>query len=173
MGLAHSWTEQMRRITNQVITLWYRLPKLLLDCVQYSPKIDMWSISCIIAEMFRCAGFLKGSNKQHQLDLIFQVAGMPEVESWLKIHSMCPLWKNYDPNNTNTHKNTHTHGYKRRIKKTLTQQLPNRAWVTDSAVELMDKLLTLNPDNRWSAADALDADYFFEAPFIRRRISCI
>ena len=156
-GLARSWTEQMRRLTNRVITLWYRPPELLLGCVQYSPKIDMWSVGCIIAEMFRRAGFLKGSNEQHQLDLIFQVAGMPEVESWPKIHSMCPLWKNYDPNNTHT-------GYKRRIKEALTQQLPNRAWVTDSAVELMDKLLTLNPDNRWSAADALDADYFFEAP---------
>ena len=34
--------------------------------------------------------------------------------------------------------------------------------MTDNAVDLIDKLLKLNPDKRWSAKEALDADFFFE-----------
>lgn len=62
-GLARSWNPEMRRLTNRVITLWYRPPELLLGAVEYTPKIDMWSVGCIIAEMFRRGGLLKGSNE--------------------------------------------------------------------------------------------------------------
>lgn len=36
--------------TSKVVTLWYRAPELLLGAKQYSEKIDMWSIGCIMAE---------------------------------------------------------------------------------------------------------------------------
>ena len=62
-GLARSWNPEMRRLTNRVITLWCRPPELLLGAVEYTPKIDMWSVGCIIAEMFRRGGLLKGSNE--------------------------------------------------------------------------------------------------------------
>jgi len=39
--------------------------------------------------------------------------------------------------------------------------------MTDSAVDLIDKLLKLNPDKRWSAEQALDADFFFENPIVK------
>lgn len=38
--------------TSKVVTLWYRAPELLLGAKQYSEKIDMWSIGCIMAEFF-------------------------------------------------------------------------------------------------------------------------
>jgi serine/threonine protein kinase len=62
-GLARSWNPEMKRLTNRVITLWYRPPELLLGAVEYTSKIDMWSVGCIIAEMFRRGGLLKGSNE--------------------------------------------------------------------------------------------------------------
>ncbi len=33
-----------------------------------------------------------------------------------------------------------------------------------AAIDLLDKLLTLDPDQRMSAADALDSDYFWTDP---------
>jgi len=36
--------------TSKVVTLWYRAPELLLGAKQYSEKIDMWSVGCIMAE---------------------------------------------------------------------------------------------------------------------------
>ena len=75
LGLARSWNPEMKRLTNKVITLWYRPPELLLGTHVYSPKIDMWSVGCIVAEMFRRAAFLKGSSDASQLDLIFRTMG--------------------------------------------------------------------------------------------------
>eukprot|EP00957_Ditylum_brightwellii_P102582 7818458-Ditylum_brightwellii.AAC.1 len=85
-GLARSWNSEMKRLTNRVITLWYRPTELLLGCVEYTPKIDMWSVGCIIAELFRRSGFLKGANEASQLNLIFQIAGHPTEEDWPEIH---------------------------------------------------------------------------------------
>ena len=39
-GLARSWNKEMKRLTNRVITLWYRPPELLLGCIDYTTKID-------------------------------------------------------------------------------------------------------------------------------------
>lgn len=162
-GLARSWSKDMKRLTNLVITLWYRPPELLLGCNQYSGKIDMWSVGCIIAEMFRRAGFLKGKTEQHQLDLIFQTCGLPNMKDWPEVHRMCPLWKNYEPQ-----MEERSLKYVNRLKETLTQQLPNRAWLTDNAIGLIGKLLTLNPGKRASAEDALDSSYFYDNPRVKK-----
>lgn len=169
-GLARSWSEDMKRLTNRVITLWYRPPELLLGCHQYSSKIDMWSVGCIIAEMFNRVGFLKGSNEQHQLDLIFQTCGIPDVEDWPDIHQMCPHFdKFYAVNHQDQReKSSHQKKYVRRIKEALTQNLQNRQWMTEHAIYLIDRLLQLNPNKRANAGEALDADYFYEYP-IRKK----
>lgn len=35
-----------------MVTLWYRAPEVLLRAAYASP-VDMWSVGCIFAEMFR------------------------------------------------------------------------------------------------------------------------
>lgn len=51
-------------MTNNVVTLWYRAPELLLGESQnpYGPGIDNWSIGCIFAELMlrRCAPLAPG-----------------------------------------------------------------------------------------------------------------
>lgn len=81
-GLARSWSPDMTRLTNKVITLWYRPPELLLGCTSYTDKIDMWSVGCIIAEMFKRSGFIRGADEPTQLELIFKVAGHPTLDDW-------------------------------------------------------------------------------------------
>jgi cyclin-dependent kinase 12/13 len=161
-GLARSWNPEMRRLTNRVITLWYRPPELLLGCMKYSPKIDMWSVGCIIAEMFRRGGLLKGTNEAHQLDLIFKMMGHPTTADWPNIHKMCPLWKNYEPKEGEE-------GLPRRLREDLKSRLPTNAmnWMTSSAMEVIDNLLAHNPDKRWSAAQALTAEWFFDDPIVK------
>lgn len=36
--------------TSKVVTLWYRAPELLLGTKQYTEKVDIWSVGCIMAE---------------------------------------------------------------------------------------------------------------------------
>eukprot|EP00586_Coscinodiscus_wailesii_P023634 CAMPEP_0172496908 /NCGR_PEP_ID=MMETSP1066-20121228/94672_1 /TAXON_ID=671091 /ORGANISM="Coscinodiscus wailesii, Strain CCMP2513" /LENGTH=491 /DNA_ID=CAMNT_0013269455 /DNA_START=493 /DNA_END=1968 /DNA_ORIENTATION=- len=158
-GLARSWNSEMKRLTNRVITLWYRPPELLLGCVEYTKKIDMWSVGCIIAEMFRRSGFLKGNNEATQLELIFKTAGHPTLAKWPKIHQQCPLWKNYEVQDDQP--------LPRRLKEALKAQLPHPSWMTERAQDLIDKLMILNPEDRWSAQEALLAEYFFEDPMVK------
>lgn len=161
-GLARSWNPEMNRLTNRVITLWYRPPELLLGCTNYSTKIDMWSVGCVIAEMFRRGGLLKGTNESHQLDLIFKMMGHPSTADWPNIHTMCPLWKNYEPRDGEE-------GLPRRLRDELKSRLPTVAmnWMTPHALDMIENLLVHNPDKRWSAAQALTAEWFFDSPMVK------
>ena len=159
-GLARSWNPEMKRLTNKVITLWYRPPELLLGCQVYSPKIDMWSVGCIVAEMFRRTAFLKGSSDPTQLDLIFRMLGHPTTKAWPNIHKVCPLWKKYEPQRGET-------VLPSKLRENLKKGVPHPSWMTDHAMDLIGKLLEYNPEERWSAHRALTAEYFFENPLVK------
>ncbi|KAG6624193.1 probable serine/threonine-protein kinase At1g54610 [Carya illinoinensis] len=50
-GLANYYTRN-RRLTNRVVTLWYRAPELLLGATDYGVGIGLWGAGCLLAEMF-------------------------------------------------------------------------------------------------------------------------
>lgn len=54
-GLARARTFPTKTYTDEVVTLWYRPPDILLGNVNYGPDIDMWGVGCIFFEMV--AGF--------------------------------------------------------------------------------------------------------------------
>lgn len=166
-GLARSWNPEMKLLTNPVITLWYRPPELLLGTRAYCPKIDMWSVGCIIAEMFRRRpGFLHPrtqDEKKQETDMtkvIFEVCGTPTEESWPDIGKMCPKWREFasDPVLPN------------RLAETLRTGLSTLAatWLTDDAIDLISNLMEVNPHKRWNAEKALDAEWFFQKPMKKK-----
>ena len=40
-------------MTEYVATKWYRAPELLVGDRQYGPKVDVWAVGCIFAELIR------------------------------------------------------------------------------------------------------------------------
>lgn len=44
--------DKKQHLTSRVVTLWYRAPELLLGSTSYGAAIDMWSVGCILAELF-------------------------------------------------------------------------------------------------------------------------
>ena len=92
-GHARSWNSGMKQLTDKVITLGYRTPELLMGCTDYTTTIDMWSVGCIIAEMFRRLVFLMGQTKVQQLNLVLRTCGHPKEKTWPNIHKRCPLWE--------------------------------------------------------------------------------
>jgi serine/threonine protein kinase len=161
-GLARSWNGDKRRLTTKVITLWYRPPELLLGTREYTSKIDMWSVGCIIAEMFIRGGLFKGQTEAQQLDVIFRTLGHPTAEEWPTIDSTCRLWSNFKPDDHAVLPNRFREVMTKRV-----SQKSNPKWLTDNAMVMLIGLLRLNPENRWSAEKALDADYFFEDPVVK------
>merc|ERR1712087_508891 len=55
-GLARpSYVTSSRQLTNNVVTLWYRPPELILGASDYTSSIDVWGCGCIMAELWtRC-----------------------------------------------------------------------------------------------------------------------
>lgn len=51
-GLATSFDpKNVKPMTNNVVTLWYRPPELLLGATHYGVGVDLWSVGCILAEL--------------------------------------------------------------------------------------------------------------------------
>lgn len=49
-GLARAFGIPVNTFSNEVVTLWYRAPDVLLGSRTYSTSIDVWSCGCIMAE---------------------------------------------------------------------------------------------------------------------------
>ena len=50
-GLARAFGVPVKSYTNEVVTLWYRPPDVLLGSKHYTTTIDIWGIGCIFAEL--------------------------------------------------------------------------------------------------------------------------
>uniref|UniRef100_A0A8D2QLV4 cyclin-dependent kinase n=1 Tax=Zosterops lateralis melanops TaxID=1220523 RepID=A0A8D2QLV4_ZOSLA len=50
-GLARAKSVPTKTYSNEVVTLWYRPPDVLLGSTEYSTPIDMWGVGCIHYEM--------------------------------------------------------------------------------------------------------------------------
>ncbi|KAG6910900.1 hypothetical protein DXG01_006583 [Tephrocybe rancida] len=57
----------------------YRSPEVILG-LTYSMAIDMWSLGCILAELYTGFPIFPGENEQEQLSCIMEVLGVPDRE---------------------------------------------------------------------------------------------
>lgn len=66
-GMARYFGDPPPKMTQLVVTLWYRAPELLLGAENYDRAIDMWSIGCIFGELLTKVPLLQGKNEVDQL----------------------------------------------------------------------------------------------------------
>ncbi|XP_059482259.1 mitogen-activated protein kinase 15 isoform X2 [Neocloeon triangulifer] len=129
-------------LTDYVATRWYRAPEILVGSTCYTKGIDMWSLGCILAEMLLEKPIFPGPSSIQQLQLISQTLPAPTRED-MKIFAG-------------------TYG-----SKLFAQKPPGRHTSVEEilkeapadAVDLVKKLLVLNPLKRLTAAEALKHDY--------------
>uniref|UniRef100_A0AAY4AHT1 Cyclin-dependent kinase 14 n=1 Tax=Denticeps clupeoides TaxID=299321 RepID=A0AAY4AHT1_9TELE len=82
-GLARAKSVPSHTYSNEVVTLWYRPPDVLLGSTEYSTCLDMWGVGCIFIEMIQgVAAFPGMKDIQDQLERIFLVLGTPSEETW-------------------------------------------------------------------------------------------
>mmetsp|Transcript_45437 Transcript_45437/g.106247 ORF Transcript_45437/g.106247 Transcript_45437/m.106247 type:complete len:422 (-) Transcript_45437:213-1478(-) len=148
-GLARRFDrDKVEHFTNRCITLWYRPPELLLGATLYGPEVDLWSVGCVFGEMLLRKPTLPGKEESDQLDLIFRLCGTPDESNWPGV-SKLPMYDRL----VGSRQATTSHS--RQLVTKLTKSVPDPA-----ALDLLDKLLTLNPRERITCAGALDHDYF-------------
>uniref|UniRef100_A0A2N9H9Z4 Protein kinase domain-containing protein n=1 Tax=Fagus sylvatica TaxID=28930 RepID=A0A2N9H9Z4_FAGSY len=133
-------------MTSRVVTLWYRPPELLLGAVFYSVGVDLWSAGCILAELLSGKPIMPGRTEVEQLHKIFKLCGSPSEEYWKKYKlPNATLFKPQQP-------------YKRCIAETLKDFPP-------SSLPLIESLLSIDPDERGIATDALNSEFFTTEPY--------
>ena len=149
-GLARGITKSKgpARYTNRVVTLWYRPPELLLGDRNYGPPIDLWGAGCIMAELWTRSPIMQGATEQVQLQLISQLCGSITPEVWPGVEQLDMYSKLELPK-----------GQKRKVKERLKPYVR-----CGYALDLLDKLLTLDPSQRLNADDALNHDFFWTDP---------
>jgi len=143
-GLARLYNaeDKERPYTNKVITLWYRPPELLLGEERYGPAIDVWSCGCILGELFAKKPLFQANEEFAQLMVISRMCGTPCPAVWPEVIHL-PGFQSLKPKKQ----------YRRRVREEFAVMMPN------SALDLLDGMLALDPTKRLSARQALDGDW--------------
>ncbi|KAI9350580.1 kinase-like domain-containing protein [Zopfochytrium polystomum] len=128
--------------TEYVATRYYRAPEVVLSPKHYTKALDIWSVGCIFGELINGKILFKGKDYIDQLQRIFEILGTPNDPSLTRLCTPRVLkylrsWKRYEKVN-------------------LAHVFPK----TEAAgIDLIDRLLTFNPDDRITAEEALAHPY--------------
>lgn len=141
-GLARGFGIPVKNYTHEVVTLWYRPPDVLLGSKSYMTTVDIWSIGCIFAEMLNGKALFTGMNENDQLKKIFKIRGTPSEKTYPDIKNL-PNWK--------------ADSFEVYKKEDLKKLVPK---IDVLGLDLLEKMLDLNPEKRISAEEALSHKYF-------------
>lgn len=130
--------------TEYISTRWYRPPECLLTDGRYSFKMDMWSVGCVFFEVSTLYPLFPGQNELDQISKIHDVIGTPSAELLAKMQ---------------TGSNHTKHTFEPKAGVGLKHYLPH---CSDECIELMEGLLKYDPEERYSARQALKHPYFKE-----------
>lgn len=148
-GLARAKSVPTHSYSNEVVTLWYRPPDVLMGSTEYSTSLDMWGVGCIFVEMLTGKPLFPGiKGPVDQLNKIWQIMGTPTDATWPGVSS----FPEYKPSLFKICKPQSLYA----ISPQLSPAQPTG--------DLSFKLLQLIPTKRLLAHDALNHAYFSTLP---------
>ncbi|PWY73895.1 negative regulator of the PHO system [Aspergillus sclerotioniger CBS 115572] len=142
-GLGRAFGIPISTFSIDVVTLWYRPPDVLLGSRTYSTSIDIWSVGCIMAEMYTRTPLFAGTTNEDQLLKIFHIMGTPTELSWPGV-SQLPEYRNTVPPCS---------------PQSLQSFIPS---IDPLGVDLLGRMLQLPPEARISATEALQHPWFHD-----------
>nr|DBA18589.1 TPA: hypothetical protein GDO54_016820 [Pyxicephalus adspersus] len=141
-GLARQTESEM---TGYVVTRWYRAPEIILNWMHYNQTVDIWSVGCILAEMITGRVLFPGGDYFDELNKIIEVIGSPQ------------------PSLINKMESKHAQDYLKMLppkqKKNFKEIFPT---MTAPEIDLLEKMLELDPEKRLSATECLAHPYLAE-----------
>lgn len=149
-GLARSMADPFQPMTYNTITIWYRPPELFFQAQYYGGAVDVWSCGCVFAELVARDVLFRAwpENEINMVKLICEKVGTPTEENWPGVSKL--------------------KGYV-----TPSEIVPIRAkdyWmmnfraIGEVGVDLLMKMLTLDPLKRLSAEGVLKHEFWTSEP---------
>ncbi|WPH01022.1 Hypothetical protein R9X50_00385600 [Acrodontium crateriforme] len=149
-GLARSFADPYQPMTYNTITIWYRPPELFYQTQYYSGAVDIWSVGCVFAELIAREVLFRAwpESEINMVKIICEKVGTPSEDNWPGVSKL--------------------KGYV-----TPTEITPLRSrdyWlgafraIGDVGVDLLMKMLTLDPRRRLTAEDVLRHSFWTADP---------
>ncbi|XP_051115815.1 cyclin-dependent kinase G-1-like [Andrographis paniculata] len=125
-------------------TLYYTAPEMILGLENYTCAIDMWSVGCIMAELFLNQVIFKGASEAKQLNEIFNILGTENF-------SIPGIYIKFDKPRRSF------------LKLKIAAGSPiGGPILTELGLDLLYKFFSYNPTERITAGDALNHEWFRE-----------
>lgn len=139
-----------REYNVRVASRYFKGPELLVDFQEYDYSLDLWSFGCMFAGLiFRKEPFFHGHDNYDQLVKIAKVLGTDELFEYLEKYEL-----ELDP---------HFDGLLGRHTKKPWQRFvapENQHLVSHEAIDLLDRLLRYDHQQRLTAQEAMAHPYF-------------
>ncbi|XP_075251211.1 mitogen-activated protein kinase pmk-1-like [Convolutriloba macropyga] len=130
-------------LTGYVVTRYYRAPEVMYNFEHYDEKVDMWSVGCIFAEMLTGETLFPAEDHVDLLNRIVTLCGKPSAEEI----------SDYISNDIKE--------YLVRMDDVQSNFDQHFAHVQDKlALDLLKRMLVINPSQRISVQDCLKHPYF-------------
>ena len=164
-GRRRAAAERRDGANGYVATRWCRASEILLGASQYSYGVDMWSVGCILGEMLVGKPIFPGQSTMNQLEKIMGLTGTPSERTTKKLSK-------FAPNMLDAINSIHLPSAASASGDAACDARFRKAFPTASedALDLMRKLILLDPDERLSAEELLKHAYvaLFHDPAVER-----
>lgn len=139
--------------TSYICARWWRAPELIVGSSTYSTSVDWWSCGCVLAEMMLGRPLFAGSSSWGQMEDIVAAIGAPSREDW---QALAPD----DAKVAETARlRIEAKGLHEAKAKPWEELLPTFARCPE-ALELLAKLLIINPGKRTAPCEVLLCRFF-------------
>ncbi|KAF1755833.1 hypothetical protein GCK72_012283 [Caenorhabditis remanei] len=178
-------------VTNTYLqSRYYRAPEIILG-LPFNESIDMWSLGCVIAELFLGWPLYPGSSEYDQIRFIIQTQGLPPtsmLECASKLHRFFKVVKSTSPNHANVggsyyrlktveeYESSSTLAKSKETRKYIFNVIDDISRVfcgfesdpvellcnridRQEFVDVLKKMLVLNPDFRITPAEGLESKF--------------
>jgi len=132
----------------RVASRYFKGPELLVDMQDYDYSLDLWSAGCMFAGIiFKKEPFFRGNDNKDQLVKIARVLGTDLLDTWMDKYGLYLSWRNV---------------IGKQASKPWSQYITaeNSHLCVAEALDLLDKLLRYDPQERLTAREAMEHRYF-------------
>jgi len=150
--------DEMKKLDMNVNSKYYKPPEIMTNMLKHDYSVDIWALGSMFASMIFIHSedhfFRRKQGRDNEfadaLELALEIMGTQDFFDFMDKYGQT-LGKNI--------KYLENYNYpKRDWHEFVTPE--NAVWATENAIDLLSKLLVMDPDGRLAAKDALEHPYF-------------